>query len=201
MKILLPLLIILFVDLIFPTLLSVKYPNYSLLHDTISTLSIKASPVRVFALMALFVNGVTVLIYSYWVSDYFETYSWSQNLYLIGLTVFGVASIIAGIFPEDPIGATETFNGKLHGIASGIGFLLLILNLIWAIFIPELSGYTNCHWFLFVIAVFSFGLFLVSVNYERGWMSYTGLFQRINLTILYCALIFHALILIEKIKM
>jgi len=30
---------------------------------------------------------------------------------------------LAGIFPEDPEGITETISGKIHGIASGLGFL------------------------------------------------------------------------------
>lgn len=197
MKILLPLTIILFVDLVFPSLLSFKYANYSHLHNTISTLSTEISPVRFYAAAALIISGVTFLVYCYLLSGYFEERSWSHNLYLAGLIVFGIGSIIAGIFPEDPRGAAETLNGKLHGIASGIGFLLLMLNLLWAVFVHELSGYTHYHLLLFGIAVFSFGLFLGSINHDNGWLSYTGLFQRINLAILYLALIFHASILIK----
>lgn len=198
MKILLPLAIILFFDLVFPSLLSLKYPNYSHLHNTISTLSTQASPVRFFAAAALIIIGVTFLVYCYLLSGYFEARLWPHKLYLAGLIIFGIGSVIAAIFPEDPIGAVETVNGKLHGIVSGIGFLFLMLSLLWAIFIHELSGYTLYHLVFFGIAVFSFGLFLSSTNYNDGWLSYTGLHQRINLTILYLGLIFHALILIQR---
>ena len=198
MKILLPLTIIVFVDLVFPSLLSLKYPNYSHLHNTISTLSTEMSPVRLFAATALIISGVTFLVYSYLLSGYFETRSWSHNLYLAGLIIFGIGSIVAGVFPEDPKGAVETVNGKLHGIASGIGFLFLLLSLLSAVFIHELTGYTLYHLLLLGIAVLSFGLFLSSINYGNGWLSYTGLYQRINLAILYLALIIHALILIER---
>ena len=198
MKILVPLFIILFVDLVIPTLLSFKYPNYSHLHHTVSTLSTKTSPVRSYAATALILSGVAFFVYSYLLTGCFEARSWSHNLYIAGLIAFGVGSIVAGIFPEDPIGVAETLNGKLHGIASGGGFLLLILSLLWAVFIHELSGYVFYHLLLFGFSIISFGLFLGSVNYESGWLSYTGLYQRVNLTILYLALIFHASIIINK---
>jgi hypothetical protein len=199
MKILIiPLIVILLVDLVFPSLLSFKYPNYSHLHHTISTLSTETSPVRLFAAAALIVSGITFLVYCYLLSGYFEARSWSHNLYLSGLIAFGIGSIIAGIFPEDPRGAAETLNGKLHGIASGIGFLLLMFSLLWAVFIHELSGYALYHLLFFGFSVTSFGLFLGSINHENGWLSYTGLYQRANITILYLALIFHASILIKS---
>lgn len=198
MKILLPLAIILFFDLVFPSLLSRKYPNYSHLHNTISTLSTQDSPVRIFAAAALIIVGVTFLVYCYLLRGYFEVRLWPHNLYLAGLIIFGISSVIAGIFPEDPIGAVETVNGKLHGIGSGIGFVFLMLSLLWAVFIPELSGYTLYHLLFLGIAVFSFGLFLNSTHYNYGWLSYTGLHQRINLITLYLGLIFHALIVIQR---
>ena len=98
---------------------------------------------------------------------------------------------MAGIFPEDPKGISETISGKIHGIASGIGFIFLILNPLWAIWIAEFRDLRYVNMMLFVLAVLTFILFMISENIDSDILRYTGLFQRLNLTILYGHLIFN----------
>jgi len=96
---------------------------------------------------------------------------------------------LAGIFPEDPKGISETISGKIHGIASGIGFIFLILNPLWAIWIAEFKNLRSVNITLFILAILTFILFVTSENINNGILQYTGLFQRLNLIILYGHLI------------
>lgn len=96
---------------------------------------------------------------------------------------------MAGIFPEDPKGIGETISGKIHGITSGIGFILLILNPLWAIWIAEFKDLRYMNITLFILAILTFILFMISENINSGIFQYTGLFQRLNLIILYGHLI------------
>jgi len=117
--------------------------------------------------------------------------TWANNWYTIGIILFGIGCIFAGIFPEDIQGSSESINGKIHGIASGLGFLFLILNPLWALWIRELQNFKIINILLFIFGLITFVLFLVSENKTKGILKYTGLFQRINLIILYGALIFN----------
>jgi len=71
----------------------------------------------------------------------------------------------------------------------GIGFIFLIFNPLWATFINEFKRYKSLNIILFILGILTFILFMVSENIEAGILQYTGLFQRINLLILYSVLI------------
>ena len=108
---------------------------------------------------------------------------------IIGIIAFGIGCIFAGIYPEDPKGVEETVSGKIHGIASGLGFILLILNPLWATFIADFNRYRVLNIILFGAGLITFVLFIVSENRNTGLLKYTGFFQRLNLIILYGCLI------------
>ena len=176
-------------DLFIPIIIGIKYQGYNHLVDTISTLGINKSPVQKFQCINLIVVGILFIVFSVGQGLSFTQIKWCHTLFILGIILFGVGTILAGIFPEDPKGISETISGKIHGIASGIGFIFLILNPLWAIWIAEFKDLRQVNMMLFVLAVLTFVLFLISENINSGFLKYTGLFQRLNLVILYGHLI------------
>lgn len=172
-------------DLLGPFLWATRYPGYNHLRDTISALGAPGSPVQKEQSAALILVGSLLLVFAFGQGLSFQAVRWSHVLFLLGIVLFGVGSILAGIFPEDPAGAAETASGKIHGIASGLGFLFLILNPLWALWIEEFARLKAVNVGLFVAAVLSFAAFLASGNHTAGILQYTGLFQRLNLAVLY----------------
>ena len=180
-----------FSDLFVPIIISVKYPGYNHLIDTISTLGTNESPVQKFQCVNLIAVGILFIIFSVGQGLAFIQINWYHRLFILGIVLFGIGSILAGIFPEDPKRITETVSGKIHGIASGLGFIFLILNPLWAIWIVEFKDLRQVNITLFILAILTFILFIISENIDNGILKYTGLFQRLNLVILYGHLIFN----------
>ncbi len=176
-------------DLFIPIIIGNKYPGYNHLIDTISTLGTNKSPVQKFQCINLVTVGILFIIFSVGQGLVFTQIKWCHRLFILGIVLFGVGTILAGIFPEDPKGIAETASGKIHGIASGIGFIFLVLNPLWAIWIAEFKELRYINMTLFVLAVLTFILFMISENISSGILKYTGLFQRLNLIILYGHLI------------
>ena len=176
-------------DLLVPIIIGVEYPGYNHLIDTISTLGTSNSPVQKFQCINLIAVGILFIIFSVGQGLAFTQIKWCHRLFVLGIVLFGVGTILAGIFPEDPKGIAETISGKIHGIASGLGFIFLILNPLWAIWIVEFKDLKYVNITLFILAILTFILFVTSENIDSGILQYTGLFQRLNLTILYGHLI------------
>ena len=176
-------------DLLVPIIISVEYPDYNHLIDTISTLGTNISPVQKFQCINLIAVGILFIIFSVGQGLSFTQIKWCHRLFILGIVLFGVGTILAGIFPEDPKGIEETISGKIHGIASGIGFIFLILNPLWAIWIAEFKDLRYVNVTLFILAILTFILFMASENIDSGLLQYTGLLQRLNLIILYGHLI------------
>jgi len=176
-------------DLLVPIIIGIEYPGYNHLVDTISTLGTNNSPVQKFQCINLITVGILFITFSVGQGLAFTQIKWCHRLFVLGIVLFGVRTILAGIFPEDPKDIAETVSGKIHGIASGIGFIFLILNPLWAIWIAEFKDLRYINMTLFVLAVLTFILFMISENISSGILKYTGLFQRLNLIILYGHLI------------
>ncbi|HPW66045.1 MAG TPA: DUF998 domain-containing protein [Salinivirgaceae bacterium] len=176
-------------DLLVPVIIGTKYPDYNHCIQTISTLGTKNSPVQIYQRTSLIVVGALFLLFSIGQYFLFGQKVWAHSWYSVGIIIFGIGCILAGIFPEDIQGTTETISGKIHGIASGIGFILLIMCPLWAVWINEFSDYKIINLILFVLGLLTFVLFILSENRTSGFLKYTGLFQRVNLIILYGALI------------
>ncbi|MCX7841079.1 MAG: DUF998 domain-containing protein, partial [Anaerolineae bacterium] len=160
-------------------------PGYSHLRDTISALGAPDSPVQKYQSTAFIVVGSLLLVFAVGQAFSFQEIRWSHILFLLGIVLFGIGTILAGIFPADPIGVEETLSGKIHGIASGIGFLFLILNPLWAVWIDEFAQLKVLNVVLFLTVIFFSAVFLVLGNHATGIFQYTGLFQRLNLAVLY----------------
>lgn len=178
-------------DLLIPVIIGFKYPGYNHFHDTISSLGTKKSPVRKYQCLNLMIVGFLLILFTVGQYEAFQSIKWCHKLYLTGLILFGSGTVLAGFFPEDPIGISETVSGKIHGIASGIGFLFLIFNPLWAIWIAEFKGLTQINIVAFILASLTFVLFIMSENKNFAIFKYTGLLQRLNLVILYGIVVFN----------
>jgi len=176
-------------DVGLPILIGRRYPGYNHLVDTISTLGTQNSPVKKLEQLNLMVIGLLFVIFSILQHFLFTDKTTLVNLYSIGIGLFGAGSVLAGIFPEDEKNTQETASGKIHGIASGIGFMFLGLNPLWAVWIKEFKTLSLVNLLLFIVATTAFILFMISEKKEKGLLKYTGLFQRINLVALYGSLI------------
>ena len=115
-------------DLFIPIIIGSKYPGYNHLMDTISTLGTNKSPAQKFQCINLIIVGILFIVFSVGQGLAFIQINWYHRLFILGIVLFGIGTILAGIFPEDPKGIAETVSGKIHGIASGLGFIFLILN-------------------------------------------------------------------------
>lgn len=184
-------------DLVIPFFLGLKYPNYNSLLNTISSLGTKISPVSTLARTNLIIVGILFIVFAFGQRTFFIDIDWSTKLYFVGIFAFAIGCILAGIFPEDPENTPETISGKIHGITSGLGFLLLIFCPLWAIFIDDF-GNIIINILFFVLGFLSFSLFLTSERAAAGFLSFSGLFQRLNLAILYGSLIFNYTNLIKN---
>jgi hypothetical protein len=172
-------------DFMVPFIIGTKYPGYSHLIHTVSALGTSKSPVKKYESINLIIVGILFTIFSIGQWLLFTQKNWGNYLYLVGLLIFGIGSIFAGLYPEDSTGEAETVSGRIHGIASGIGFIFLILNPLWAIWISEFEHLKIVNLIFFIFAILTFILFLFSEKKITGFFKYTGLFQRINMLILY----------------
>ena len=184
-------------DLLIPLFLGFKYPNYNHFYDTISTLGTNISPVKKWEGLNLILVGILFIAFAFGQRFEFSNNGSIYDLYLMGIVVFGIGCILAGIFPEDPKGIDETLSGKIHGISSGFGFIFLILCPFWAIFIEEYTSNKILNIVLLILSLLAFILFLISEKSENGIFKYTGLFQRLNLIFLYSCLIINYITLLK----
>ena len=177
-------------DFLIPVIIAKKYKNYSHLRNTISTLGTAKSPVKKQTSIWLISQGILFVIFGIGQSLQFASFSWKHCLYIWGIIAFGIgAGIIAGIYPEDSKGVKETKNGKIHGIAAGLGFILLIFNPLLATGIKEFSGLELVNTIFFVIGVLTFQVFILSGKNKKGILSFSGLWQKLNLVVLYSPLL------------
>ena len=178
------------IDLIVPFALAPYYPHYNHMIDTISTLGTAISPVKFWAGWSLVLVGILYSVFAYGHFQLFEKKGRFEQGYFAGILAFGIGSILAGFFPEDFKGREgESINGKIHGIASFLGFMGLILCPLWANKIEQIKTDRRTNHLLFLLALITFLLFLFSEHTESGILKYTGLFQRLNLLLLYSALL------------
>lgn len=172
-------------DLVVPIILATHYPGYSTLNDTISTLSTRESPIRWWAAFALGVSGAGSVGYAIWAGVELDLAERRTRWFIGGIAAFGVGTIVAAIAPEDLPGVAETASGKIHGIASALGFFAVMMSLAIARWIVDLRPLREAVTGLFMIAVVTFILFLASEEATTGWLAPTGLYQRLNLLAIY----------------
>lgn len=182
-------------DFAVPYGLAFFYPNYSHRKQVMSELGSTTSPVSKLYNLWLFLLGVLFCVSSiniYMV--YSEHYPVLSVMALMTLLVFGLgAGIIPSFFQvtEDNI---ETLASKVHGIASGIGFILLaliplIMGLMWIKSKDYILGYTAIVFFF--LSIGNFVLFIMSEKetFKNSVIGMTGLWQRLLLLAMYVPLL------------
>jgi hypothetical protein len=182
-------------DFVVPSILARKYPGYSPLRDTISTLGTRESPVKKQTTLWLIVLGVCFLAFAAGQASQFYAFTWRHWFYLAGIFAFGLgAGIVAGLFPEDAVGMAETLSGKIHGIGSGLGSILLLLTPLWARGIGEFARVKPWNTLGFATALVAFVLFLISGKTYGPLIRLTGIWQRLYLAAAYGALLVNAFV-------
>jgi len=181
--------------------LGLRVPGYSPWRDTISQLGAPGSPVQLLESVNLVIVGVLFLFFAVGELRLAEKPRRFHHWYAWGLILFAVGCVLAGIFPEDAAGSAESVSGKIHGISSGLGFLALMFNPLWMVWIHNNRGMRLLNGLFFGAAVVTFILFGASEDVSAGWLSYTGLFQRINLLVLYASLVVNFLVLYGRRQM
>jgi hypothetical protein len=181
-------------DFLVPALLAIRYPGYSHLRDTISTLGTIESPVRALTSVWLVWFGVCFLVFAAGQASQFHSSTWRHVLYFAGIVGFGIgAGIVAGFFPEDPLWSAETVSGKVHGIGAGLGSILLLLTPLWARGMSELAQVKTWNTLGLAVAVVAFILFLASGRRGSSSVALTGLWQRLYLAAVYGTQLMNAL--------
>lgn len=181
-------------DFVIPWILGRRYPGYSHLRDTISTLGTTGSPVKRQLSIWLIVLGVCFLGFAVGQALQFRVFTWRHWSYLLGIVAFGLgAGIVAGLFPEDAAGTEETATGKVHGIGSGLGFILLLLVPLWARGMIEFAAVRGWNTLGFLAGFISFTLFMVSGKSSGFLKEWTGLWQRLYLAVMYGVLLINGL--------
>ena len=186
-------------DLLIPWILSHYYYGYNTMLEPISALGAGNSPVAHWAMINLLVVGSLFLIYS--AAEWIHIFPGNNyhRWYLLSIFIYGLTCIVAGIYPEDMKNAAETTSGKIHGIVSGIGFILLTVHplIVKQAYSNRWKKYFNV--LIFLIATHAFVFFLISKFETEGWMKYTGFYQRVNLLVLYIGLMVNHLWLHKKV--
>lgn len=191
-------------EFIVPLILSKFYKNYNSKYMIMSVLGNKKSPVRIFYNIWLIWLGILLIITSIFLFEIDK----SNNLFLailelISIFNFGLgAGIISGIFSVNENKSEETTSSKIHGIASALGFLLLL-------FLPLIKGLLSFENYIiigiidiiaFIFALIFFVLFIMSdkERFRDTIISYEGLWQRLTLVFMYLPLICETLLMIIK---
>lgn len=118
------------VDLAAPFVLGPFRAEYSLLHDTLSTLGHGQDLIaRLTGLwLIVFGLGLAGLTLLEWRASAGGT---ARTVFFSGLLAFAIgAGVISGLFPEDLLGTPETLNGKIHGICAGLGTIWFLVGLL-----------------------------------------------------------------------
>ena len=138
--------------------------------------------------------GVCFLVFAAGQASQLQLSTWRHVMYLAGIVAFGIgAGIVAGFFPEDPLGSAETISGKIHGIGSGFGSILLLLTPLWALGMPELSRVKIWNTLGLAVAIAAFTLFLAAGRFGLSFVALTGLGQRLYLTAVYGTLLINSI--------
>lgn len=99
------------------------------------------------------------------------------------IAVFGLAIIINGVFPADPVGAPESPTGTIHSLTAGLGFLAVIA----AMFILsrqflKREAWKNLgslsRWFGMATIFLMVSYLMAQEGAVQAWQPWTGLLQR-----------------------
>ena len=179
------LLLAVLLDLALPFILSFWFPEYSQSKDATSLLGAAESPVSTVSRIGRIIIGILFFFFAIGQSLQFRKAGRVQRLYLFGIIVFALGQLITGVFPYNPPG----FSAQIHQLGYTLAQIFLLLCPFWALFIEEFNTKKLYNLLFFIFGLVSFLLFQISFNTTQDNLQSTGLFQRINLLIVYFALI------------
>ncbi len=172
-------------DAVVPFALGRLYPGYSQLKQVVSELGASQSPVAGWMNLWWILFGALMVIFAVGFQRAFPAGSSARYVLMVQFIVFGIgAGIGAGLFPMDAGGSGPTFAGRLHNILSGIGFLAILLAPMVSLQAFPIKEWPWLHWFCVITQItglLTLGLLLASGRFEKGLLSYHGLWQRVFL--------------------
>ena len=145
---------------------------------------------RILIGMALAIIGISGILLA--VAWWPILHSFAGRIGLVLLIIWGITSILAGIFPLDAPGATPTLSGAIHNMA-GLNFLLIVPAVLF-IELPHSSRLIT-YWLAWLVLVSAILLF--TFNGPLGPIGIGGLIQRLYWLILALWSLFKALHLIR----
>ena len=187
-------------DFVVAYILALFYPSYSHMKQVMSVLGNPKSPVAIFYNIWLIILGVLMCISA--VNFYIVYSPVSQSYAKVGtiiIIVFGIgAGILAGIFCVNEVKEIETLASKIHGIGSGVGFIVLtfmplVVGLISFKGSDSILGIISI--VFFILSIVLFVLFIMSERevFQDSIIGLSGLWQRLLLSSMYMPLLLIAL--------
>ena len=184
--------IILLVDCLLPLILAHFYPKYKHKEMALSVLGSRQSPVKWIYNLWCIISGVVFCIAPY--SIYQESCNGLAIAIWILLAIYGIGcEIISGLCPLNESRQDEDIITKIHGGASAIGFMmLLIVPLLMAILQYQSSqmllGTVSIVCFVFALIFFCFFIMGEKEKFANTVLRYGGLWQRLVLAVCYVTL-------------
>lgn len=184
--------ITLFADNILPLALTRFYPNYNHKMMALSVLGSRQSPVKWVYNAWCIVSGVVFCIAPY---AFYQVNSGGLAVaILILLAIYGIGcEIVSGFCPLNENRQEEDAITKIHGVASAIGFMtLLVVPLLMAILQFQVSevafGLISILCFIVAFVFFCFFIMGEKEMFATTVLRYGGLWQRLVLVCCYVPL-------------
>ena len=184
--------IILVADNLLPLLLARFYPRYKHKEMSLSVLGSRQSPVKWIYNLWCIISGVVFCIAPY--SIYQESCNGLAIAIWILLAIYGIGcEIISGLCPLNESRQDRDIITKIHGGASAIGFMmLLVVPLLMAILQYQSSqmllGTVSIVCFVFAFMFFCFFIMGEKEKFAKTVLRYGGLWQRLVLAVCYVTL-------------
>ena len=184
--------IILVADNLLPLLLARFYPRYKHKEMALSVLGSRQSPVKWIYNLWCIISGVVFCIAPY--SIYQESCNGLAIAIWILLAIYGIGcEIISGLCPLNESRQDGDIITKIHGGASAIGFMmLLIVPLLMAILQYQSSqmllGTVSIVCFVLAFMFFCFFIMGEKEKFAKTVFRYGGLWQRLVLAVCYVTL-------------
>ena len=187
-------LIIIIIDILLPFVLAPFYPKYKHKEMALSVLGARQSPVKWIYNVWCIISGIVFCIAPYLL------YQANGNGLMLAIwaliIIYGVGcEIISGICPLNENRRDEDLLTKIHGIASAIGFMaLLVVPLLLTIMQFQVAdiimGVISLVSFVIAFVFFCFFIMGEKERFANTFLRYGGLWQRLVLVSCYISLIF-----------
>lgn len=172
-------------DLLSLYILGRKFPGYSQVTDTISSLGASVSPVSNLTSAWWIIIGIIFIVFAVGFASAYKEKGRTVIIAALLIAVYGVGEGLgSGLFKADHVGGALTTSAIIHDAIGGIGIVaILILPLVMRrIFHKEKHRAFNIFSnLIFYTGIFSSLLFLSRYGDDNFLGHYKGLWQRITL--------------------